>query len=53
MNKKQAVSIILVTMFFISLFTSGSESYAASTGWQQDDKGYWYVNEDGRTLVSV
>ena len=49
MNKKQAVSIILVTMFFISLFTSGSESYAASTGWQQDDKGYWYVNEDGST----
>ena len=48
--KKRAISILLSLVMVGSLLGSSSSAYAASGGWQQDEKGYWYASEDGSAV---
>ena len=41
---------VLPLLTFIMTLSAGNNAFAASNGWNKDDVGYWYQNEDGSAV---
>ena len=44
--------IICLFLVIVTVLTLGTTAFAADAGWQQDERGWWYLNEDGTFPVS-